>query len=703
MDKPLIAKMVASPVSAGGADKGQLRWMPGRENPEPLLPSADSKRRLYSALGWLAVLTVALIVRAVVYSRVEYVLHSDEAIHGLLARHILGGEIQLFVYGLPYGGTLHDHWTALLFALFGQSTFVLKWAAGLETLALIAAVYLLGREMAGGDRRVGWLAAILVAVGPLYLIEWSLRPRGGYVQIATFSALALWMTLKALRFAPIGKTLEPMDRKAARRWLVAAAFVLGLSWWSQFMTIYAILTCLILFLWKGGPLRSDRRIWGAGAAAFLIGSAPFWAYNVRYPAASFRMILERGSGASSVWAGVAQRFTGMFREAIPILLGARQTDALGSFGAVFVWMVVLAYLSLLGAALLRRPAEFRRHSTGAFAGLLFLSIAAAFYILTAFAWYSREPRYLLPIYGVLPALAATGALALWDRGSAMRWAGVGAIAGILLLSVYGYAKADRSVIQPWTTEQQVPEDLSPLKAFLDAHDVTRVFTNFYVGYRLAFETQERIVACTDDDPIPELYTPYCRMVREAGPRAGFVMGPRSARWLTSILDSNGITYRTHTVQGFNIFYDLSAPFNYYPAGPRYLLPGDIAVERYDSRCKPGQRVPVEITVRNQGLVTWHIEATQWPNVLVSYHLLDPNTEKMLQFDNPRFRLPRDLGRGESARMVLTVDAPTTVGPVAFVPDLVIEGELWFSDLDPGLLRRKHWRGLSMEAASPTKP
>ncbi|KPL09372.1 hypothetical protein AMJ85_06710, partial [candidate division BRC1 bacterium SM23_51] len=170
-------------------------------------PSSRVSQRLWACI---VVAILALAVRGLIYYRLENVLHTEEAIQGLMARHIRGGEVQLFTYGLSYLGTLQAHWIALCFVLFGSSVAVLKWAAGVESLLLVAANYLLAREVArrtsgeapyGGPHgeRAGLIAALLTAVGPLYLVQWSLRPQGGHLEVAALSAFAFWALLRAIR------------------------------------------------------------------------------------------------------------------------------------------------------------------------------------------------------------------------------------------------------------------------------------------------------------------------------------------------------------------------------------------------------------------------------------------------------------------------------------------------------------------------
>ena len=72
----------------------------------------------------LAVAVVAaggLALRIWVHRGVMGTPDSDEAVWGLMARHVLHGEFTTFVWGSPYGGTQEVLLTAPLVWVFGTS------------------------------------------------------------------------------------------------------------------------------------------------------------------------------------------------------------------------------------------------------------------------------------------------------------------------------------------------------------------------------------------------------------------------------------------------------------------------------------------------------------------------------------------------------------------------------------------------------
>ena len=108
----------------------------------PATPGATSGRRLLYATRRaltpgrvaLGLLALAAIYRLALLARGWPALDSDEAVIGLMARHILHGDRPTFFWGQNYMGPFEAYFAALLFALFGSSTFVL----GLSALLLDA-------------------------------------------------------------------------------------------------------------------------------------------------------------------------------------------------------------------------------------------------------------------------------------------------------------------------------------------------------------------------------------------------------------------------------------------------------------------------------------------------------------------------------------------------------------------------------------
>jgi hypothetical protein len=84
-------------------------------------------------------------------------------------------------------------------------------------------------------------------------------------------------------------------------------------------------------------------------------------------------------------------------------------------------------------------------------------------------------------------------------------------------------------------------DLGPAERALDANGITDVFADYWVSYRISYETHERIVAAPSAGS--DRYRPYHDRVRAASRSAWVVEQGTQLGALTGALDAQGIGYR----------------------------------------------------------------------------------------------------------------------------------------------------------------
>ena len=108
------------------------------------------ERRLLQ-LVLAAAIVAGLALRAWLLANSLGTLDADEAVWGLMARHVLDGEVSTFYWGQPYGGTLEVFLTAPLFAVFGSSTLALKLVPAALFAVAAVLVWRVGRRTVGRD------------------------------------------------------------------------------------------------------------------------------------------------------------------------------------------------------------------------------------------------------------------------------------------------------------------------------------------------------------------------------------------------------------------------------------------------------------------------------------------------------------------------------------------------------------------------
>ena len=134
------------------------------------------RRTFYIGLGVL--LLVGLAARLAVIGSQLGEIDGDEAVVGLMARHIAFlGERPVFYWGQPYLGSLEAFSAAPLFRLFDSSTFLLKLVPSAYSLGFLGLSALLARRLFGSGAALA--TAAYLAAPPAMWAVWSTKARVG--------------------------------------------------------------------------------------------------------------------------------------------------------------------------------------------------------------------------------------------------------------------------------------------------------------------------------------------------------------------------------------------------------------------------------------------------------------------------------------------------------------------------------------------
>ncbi|HEY3130477.1 MAG TPA: glycosyltransferase family 39 protein [Acidobacteriota bacterium] len=428
-------------------------------------------------------------------------IESDEAIVGLMARHILKGEIPTFYWGQPYMGTLEPLAVAALFLLFGATPALLKVTSFLLFCGFLVCHYILARETF--NERVAMMATTLVGVSPAFLTSWSLKSRGGYLALLLLGTLALLLANRIL------------IRGYSLRRAVLLGIVLGLAWWTHFLAIVYIVPILLIILLKYRTQFFARTT--ALATAFLLGGLPFWIYNFSHSMASLQFAGRRQTDFIS-------DMRNFFGTAVPIFLGGRanwsRTDLFPASGP----FVLLVFAICIGTLVWKRIARVRsadRRPSGRLSEmpmvsnpsgqdllLVFVLCFLPLFSASGFAWFVTEPRYLIPLYSAIYILI----LGAFTKRAVQ----IGLLAILLSLNLSATFLIKHEEFTGYTNV----ESNSELLDFLHRHQITRAYAPYWTAYRLTFESDEQII-CTPPDNDVVRYIPYLNMVK-AAPDAAFI-------------------------------------------------------------------------------------------------------------------------------------------------------------------------------------
>ena len=412
-------------------------------------------RRSPLTFALLVTAAVAGVVLRVAIWRSAYGQYDgDEAVWGLMARHVLDGEFSSFFWGQGYGGTLEVLPTAGLFAVFGTSW----WAARLVPIVLTAVAALLVWRV--GRRTIGepaaWFAAAIFWVFPAYLVWKSTRAHGFYGSGLVLALLVLLLVL----------------RLSERRSLPDTALlglVIGVGFWQTAQIVAVVVPAVIWLTVRRPGVWRDAWI---GVVPLLVGVLPWLLSNVRHDWWSFDMTVR---GVPSYVGRLRGYGSGTFPMALDLRLPFTSEWVAGKLISGAVYVALLGLLVFFG---------WRLRKTNIALLVLVVLLYPFIYSYSEYTWLFDEPRYLVLLIPVV-VLLLCAPLRTAPRGAV----GLGVAVALTLVS---FARLDAPRYRIQADGHLVPRDFAPLIAELDRREIRHVLGHYWIVYRTGFESRERI-------------------------------------------------------------------------------------------------------------------------------------------------------------------------------------------------------------------
>ena len=296
-------------------------------------------------IGLATALVAALALRLAVIVSPLGEIDGDEAVVGLMARHIAFlGERPVFYWGQPYLGSLEAFSAAPLFRLFDSSTLLLKLVPTAYSLVFLALSAAISRRMFGTGPALA--TAAYLAVPPAMWAVWSTKARGGYAELLCLGEALLLVTLMLA---------QSHSRRLALLWGVLA----GLGFWTNQLAVVYLVPAIAFLILAGRHRKEARESPGFSAAQIgvavvggVLGMAPLIIQNLSDGFLTLAALLQ----PADLPLDRAAQFVRFFRVGVPVLLGLGQPTTSEAMleqdwllrPAGHVWIVGLALL-ILGA------------------------------------------------------------------------------------------------------------------------------------------------------------------------------------------------------------------------------------------------------------------------------------------------------------------------------------------------------------------
>ncbi|MCC7125928.1 MAG: glycosyltransferase family 39 protein [Acidobacteria bacterium] len=398
-------------------------------------------------------------------------LDGDEAVLGLMARHLLaGGALPVFFDGQTYGlSTVEVAAGAAAFAVAGTGAIPLKLAMLALWTAGIIFHYLALARLIG--RRAALFTTMLLVLLPAWMV-WSMKARGGY--LTAFAAVgALFYVLVRLHERP-------------RAWLwLSAGMLTGITFLSQRLWLPAMAPIVAAAMWTHRRI-SCLLIYLAGVTAVLLSASG-----------------ATGLSAGALFESPRPRNSELLAS-LPALVARIETNLTGSYylwttsrpGAVTALLARVWYAVLIALLLVQIYRVFRRQPLP-WSHLLCVSVlatlAASWIMLSA-----PDARFLLPLGALLVMWLGIEAADLAPRAAAARVLGAGAFSILLGLGVWSSVEF-RDYAYLWGDAPSDGRDetarITRLIDDIKAQGIRHVFsTNGLLQWQLMFYSDETLIA-----------------------------------------------------------------------------------------------------------------------------------------------------------------------------------------------------------------
>jgi len=349
-----------------------------------------------------------------------------------------------------------------------------------------------------------------------------------------------------------------------KHWLfvILLGFFCGLAWWTNQLIIFFILpTAVAVALALRNYFTSPRYQTLFSiifTLSFVVGSLPMWYYNLFIDGLSDSF---GGVAHPELWTNQFISFfsTGFFR-----LLGIFSENSSNILQIIIDCMVVLVYfLSFIHMSIIifnkyNKIQKYHVNQIG-FNEILFLSIifSPIIFSVSSFGGFVSEPRYLLPFF-----LSFQFLICLFIEKTYRINKGIGIFFMIIIIisSILQYRNINFENMQPWVKARKVPLSLESLYDFLNDKNISHIYTNYWLAYRITFETHENIIATVFKNEY-DRYPLYTEKVDKDENVAYVIMNSVSSGFESNLQNKNVVDYCKKELDPLVVYYNLPVRIN----------------------------------------------------------------------------------------------------------------------------------------------
>jgi len=502
--------------------------------------------------------------------------NSDEAIIGLMARHILNGERPVFFYGQSYMGSLDAYLVALFFLFLGAQSWVIRFVQILLYLAvIISSLHLL--KLLGLNQRVQIITACMLAIPSVNVTLYTTVSLGGYNEALLIGNLILIVSVMIYQKIPQFLTVPKENRDKPGWWLIGGlGFLIGFGLWVNGLTLVYAVPAGGLILW--GLIRNDsKRGWEVfirfsfwGLAGFIIGSSPWWIFGLINAAGSSLMGELLGSAVAVESGGwfqiVLSHLFSFVLFGLTALLGFRPPWSVDWLAFPMIPFVVI-FWGLVAVYTFKRAQKWDQSEPGFFLSVGVVVTLASGFIFTSFGT-DPSGRYFLPLWIPFSILAA-GMVDEWIPTT--QWK-IAVVCFILIFHGVGIIQSAINNPPGLTTQFDLKTVVDhrydkDLIRFLEDKEETCGYSNYWVSYPLAFNSNEKLIFIPSlpyhqdlrYTPRDDRYKPYTDYVEGCG-RVAYILthNPALETYIREKFKKQDIYWDEKLIGDYLVMYNLSS-------------------------------------------------------------------------------------------------------------------------------------------------
>ncbi len=531
--------------------------------------------------GWLLFIVFLAVAWKVFWLiNAAFPFNADEAITGLMARHILHGERPVFFYGQAYMGSLDAYLAAGLFQVLGDTVSSIRVLQIMLYICTIITTAWLGKKLTE-SWETGLVAAFLMAIPVVNVTLYTTVSLGGYGEALVLSNFAFLCAMQLQ--LPVSGTQRAAGKKIVVVGLLG--LITGIGFWVFGLTLVATIPTAvfgIFSLWR----HKDKEGWYVPLALltftvfFFLGSFPWWQASIK--SGIGLQIKELLGSAVSIekesW--IIRSGNHLFNYVflgLPAVFGFRP-----SWEVRWLVLPMLPFI-LIGwgmafwqfPRLLNKTKTVNRHSWYVLIGSV--GFLTAGFLFTSFGL-DPSGRYFLPLAVPFSLMMAWVITSLSFRIEIKFLL----VLFLVLFNAIGTGQAALKYPPGITTQFDEVTWIdhradTELMEFLRSSGELRGYSNYWVSYPLAFQSREEIIFSprlpyhTDlrytnrDDRIPS----YTKLVENAS-RTAYIttFNPALDRSLKKGFTRLGISWQEKTIGDYHVYYGLNRPVH----------PADLEVE-----------------------------------------------------------------------------------------------------------------------------